>query len=193
MEQTLNEAVLQGFDARLCPDPVPDGMAFVMPYIGGSSASHVWTGAELARVAHLPRLPIWVPTPGTDNPRQAALGAVSVMRSLGIPPGPRLCHEQCALLWDMETGTEPDPRWYNTAADVLWSHGYANVGYASPDVAAHLPIRSGLIVARPGTPPAVGPMAGEIGTQYRWGERTPGGTIDLDVLRESALRLLWLP
>lgn len=193
MELITDEGVLQVWDAAHCPDPIPDGFAACLVYVGGTSAAHVWDDAELARVAHLPRLPVWVPTPGHDNPRQVAIEAAHRLAHLGVPDHPDACGNRPALLWDMETGKEPDPSWYDHAANALWHRGYANLGYASPNVARALPIRSGIVVARPDTQPVIGPLRGELGTQYSWGFRTPGGTIDRSVFRESALGRFWMP
>lgn len=193
MEQIINEPTAEGWDSAFCPDPAPTGYDWAEVYIGGSSATHRWDDQELARVEHMPRLPVWVPTPGYESPRQVALQAAARMRALGIVEGPGSCGEHPCLMWDIETGKFPDPDWYNTAADVLWSQGYGNIGYGSLSTCQQLPVRSGLIIALPGTPPVVDTLPGQVGTQYRWGVPVQGGKIDQDVLRASAMKLLWQP
>lgn len=193
MEQIADEAVVPVFDGMHCPDPVPPGFAGCLVYIGGSSAAHVWDDQELARVAHLPRLPVWVPTPGQDNPRQAARMAADRLRTLGVPDREDACGRRPALLWDMETGREPDPGWYSIAADYLWHCGYANLGYASLNVARALPTRSGIVLALPDGKPELTGLTGEVGHQYAFDLRMPGGTIDSSVFRASTLAHFWLP
>lgn len=193
MESPLNEGTVQVWDRATCPDPLPDGYAACMPYIGGSSASHVWDATELARVEHLPRLPIWVPTPGQENPRQVAMQAVHRLHQLGVPAVADSCGRRPALLWDMETGRDTDAPWLNIAADYLHAHGYLNLVYASLDVITLLPSRSGRILARPDGINRLTGLPDEVGKQYRWGVPTPGGTIDATVLRETALQMFWQP
>src|SRR5229473_2127120 len=130
------------FDAAFCPDPVPAGFACCMVYAGGSSALHPWTQRELSLVQHLPRLPVWVPTPGLDNPRQSALGLVAWLTAHKVPQtAPN--GEHTLIMWDLETGREPYPRWVNIAADVLRAHGYFNLIYGSTSVLFGQPARSG--------------------------------------------------
>src|SRR5215470_12120305 len=73
------------FDAAHCPDPVPTGYDVAAVYAGGSSATHAWSQAELDRVAHLLRLPVWVPTPGHENPEHVAGEFVVWLREHGVP------------------------------------------------------------------------------------------------------------
>src|SRR5258708_8027882 len=117
------------FDAAFCPAPVPAGFPACMVYAGGSSASHPWTARELALVAHLPRLPVWVPTPGTDNPRQAGLTFVAWLAANKVPAvAPK--GEHTPGMWDLETGRVPYPRWGNNPCKVLKAHRYFNPNYA---------------------------------------------------------------
>jgi len=186
-----------GFDAEFCPDPVPSGYSWCMVYAGGSSAAHVWTAAELARVAHLPRLPVLVPTPGVDVPETAAAEFLDWLQAEQVSPGNQFGVRQL-VLWDLETGKAggDDPGWYKTAANLLAARGYDNASYGSVDTlfgAQPLPIRSGFVVADWTGTPHLYQAAGVLGTQYATDVETSGGAIDISVLSSAAMGQLWRP
>jgi hypothetical protein len=183
----------RGFDSAFCPDPVPDGYRWCMAYAGGSSALHAWTAAELRRTRHLPRLAAWVPTPGSDNPRQAAIGFRQWLGDHGVPPAHENGGKHVRVLWDLETGVEPDPRWVNIACGHLHSAGYFNWIYGSPGWIFGQPQRAGYLVADPDGQATLYPHTGVIGKQYKWNIRVPGGVIDEDVLLASLVPRLWQP
>lgn len=193
MESAINEGTVQVWDRSHCPDPLPDGYGACGVYIGGSSASHAWTDAELARVAHLPRLPIWVPTPGLENPRQVAMQALRRLRDLNVPPVTGVCGQRQVLVWDMETGRDTDAGWLDIAANYLHAHGYLNWVYASLSVITLLPSRAGRWLALPDGLNRLTGLGDEVGKQYRWAVATPGGTIDASVFRETSLAHFWQP
>lgn len=193
MESAINEQTVQVWDRAHCPSPLPDGYGACGVYIGGSSATHIWDDAELASVAHLPRLPIWVPTPGHENPRQVAMQAVSRLRELGVPSVADDCGRRPAMVWDMETGRDTDGAWLDIAANYLHAHGYLNLVYASLSVITLLPSRAGRWLALPDGLNRLTGLPDELGKQYRWAVPTPGGTIDASVFRLSALGMFWQP
>jgi hypothetical protein len=182
-----------GWDAAFCPDPAPkviDGQAqsYGGFYLGGSSAFRVWTDVERRRLAGsgLRGMPIWVPTPGWDNPRQVALQAANALRVVGVPA---FASPWRVLMWDFETGVEPDPAWFSVAHDTLVGRGYASLVYGSP-------VGSGLFSYQPGTGymvadwdgvPELYPHPHVAGKQYRAGVAVPGGEVDLDVVAGTVL------
>lgn len=181
------------FDASHCPSPVPQGYAACMGYAGGSSAAHEWTPDEWARVAHLPRLPVWVPTPGRDNPRQAALAFARRLTELGVPRADQQGGRHVRCLWDMETGTEPDPGWLDIAADVLHARGYFSLSYGSTSWAFGQTRRAGYFPADPTGVPHLYDHDNVVGTQFRWGVLTDGGIIDESLITTDLLPNLWMP
>lgn len=193
MQPDLAADLVIVWDAEFCPDPIPDNLAACMIYIGGSSAAHVWDADELARVAHLPRLPIWVPTPGQENPRHVAALADRRMTELGIPRGLTGDGDKAGLMWDMETGKEPDPRWLELAADRLTRRGRANLPYGSPDTVFAYEDRAGYVVATDSGAPNPYPHPDVLGTQYAFDVPTPGGLVDLSVFTKDSLRYFWQP
>lgn len=186
-----------GWDAAFCPDPPPIMINAVKQsyagfYIGGSSAFHVWTGDERLRLDEagetdgLLVMPIWVPTPGHENPRQAGLEAASVMAELGFPAYAKPWR---VLMWDFETGIEPDPPWQKIACDTLASRGYGSLIYGSVDgsgLFSYQP-RSGYMVARYDGRAQLYPHADTVGKQYQAGVAVPGGTVDLNVVDAAVL------
>jgi hypothetical protein len=177
-------ATALGFDAAECPDPVPqeiNGMrvAWCEVYIGGSSAFRTWTDAEIARVAHLPKLPVWVPTPGSDNPRQAAGACLTALRAHGVPA---FASPYRAVMVDLETGIEPDPGWLGLFRDRILAGGYDTMPYGSTAWIFGYPKYTGYIVADYTGKPVLYPHPGVAGTQYAAEVPVPGGTVDLDVL-----------
>jgi hypothetical protein len=182
-----------GFDAARCPDPVPSGYKWCMVYAGGSSATHAWDAAELARVEHLPRLPVWVPTPGTDDPVASARGFLAWLQAHGVPSILDAPHRPVHVLTDLETGTLPDPKWVNAYCDVLAAAGYWNLLYGSLSTILAQPRRSGYVTADWTGQPHLTQHAGVRGTQFRNDVRVPGGTIDLSVLDALVADQLWMP
>jgi hypothetical protein len=182
-----------GWDAAFCPDPPPaeiggHRMSYGGFYLGGSSAFHVWTDQERRRLAAsgLRCMPIWVPTPGFENPRQVALAAAAALRAVGVP------HHATpwrVLMWDLETGKEPDPPWLNIAADTLASRGFGSLVYGSPGGSGLFSYaqRSGYMVASFDGVPELYPHPHVVGKQYTANQAVPGGEVDLDVVSSSLL------
>ena len=175
----MNEAF--GWDAAFCPDPPPleaggKPMTFNEIYIGGSSAFHVWTAAEVERLdgLGLVQLPVWVPTPGADNPRQAALQAASILHDLGVPA---YASPWRVLMWDLETGSPAIyGSWLTAAADTLASRGYGSLSYADlANGVLSLPQRTGRIVAHWDGQPVL--ESGQLGHQYQPGVSVPGAEL----------------
>jgi hypothetical protein len=181
-----------GFDAAFCPDPVPASIGgevvrWCEVYIGGSSAFHVWDEAERDRVDHLPKLPVWVPTPGLDNPGQSAAACLARLRALGVPPQARPYR---AVLVDLETGTaanRADPAWLAAFRGRILAGGYDTMVYASMSVVFGYPAYTGRLGACWDGAQAF-TCNGEhlpgsvVGKQYVAEAHVPGGFVDLDVL-----------
>jgi len=184
--------VAPGFDAAHCPDPVPAGYEWCMVYAGGSSATHAWDAAELALVAKLPRLPVWVPTPGTDDPVTAGNAFLRWLTVHNVPKtNARSDHTR--VMWDMETGQEPDPAWLNKAAGVTAAAGYRNLVYGSISTLFGQPARSGYVVANPTGVLHLYQHPNVVATQYAFDVKTPGGEIDQDVAVVDLVRQMWQP
>ena len=186
-------ALVHGWDAAECPDPVPAqiggrDIAYAAGYLGGSSAFRAWTTPEWQRASAAYRhvMPIWVPTPGVDNPRQAGLAAVAALRAHGVPENARPWR---VLMWDLETGIEPSPGWLTTAANTIEAHGYASLVYGSPEGSHVLsyPRRTGYVVADYDERPTLYPAPGVVAKQYQPNVAVPGGVVDLDVMEETML------
>jgi hypothetical protein len=185
--------LVNGWDAAFCPDPVPTEingrrMAYAGFYLGGSSAFRTWPDGERRRLAasRLRAMPIWVPTPGHENPRQVALQAADALKAAGIPAHASPFR---ALMWDLETGIEPDSQWLTVAANTLAAYGYDNLVYGSPDGSGIFsePARLGYIVAFYDGRPSLYPHPGAVGKQYQANVSVPGGQVDLNVLESSIL------
>ena len=131
-------------------------------------------------------MPIWVPTPGHENPRQVALQAAAALKAAGIPPHATPFR---ALMWDLETGIEPASQWLTVAANTLASYGYDNLVYGSPDGSQIFsePARLGYIVAFYDGRPSPYPHPGAVGKQYQANVSVPGGQVDLNVLESSIM------
>jgi hypothetical protein len=191
-----------GWDAAPVPDPAPDqddqvpgapaGTTFQWceVYIGGSSAFHVWTQTERNRVDDLPKLPVWVPTPGFDNPRQSALACVASLHAAGVPA---YATPWRAVMIDLETGKEPDQPWLAGFQAVTVQHGYDIWPYGSTSWIFGYADYSGLLVAQYDGSADLDalrrahPGRHIVGKQYRAGVGVPGGVVDLDVLDAAAL------
>lgn len=184
---------VKGFDAATCPDPVPPGYEWCMIYAGGSSASdpNGWPDDALARVAHLPRLVVWVPTPGIDNPRTAARQFLAWLHRRGVPTDPK--GKRTLLMVDEETGRLPNPTWTNAFCGRLALAGYDNLPYGSLSTIFGEPARSGYVVANPTGQPHMYPHAQVAGTQYAFDVGVPGGVVDETLLRRDLLGQLWQP
>jgi hypothetical protein len=191
--------IVPGWDAAFYPASLPPG-DWCEAYIGGSSALRRsgQSCAELLRAARIPKLPVWVPTPGVDNPRQSALACVGALKAFGVPA---YATPWRAVLWDLETGTEPDPAWFAAAHAVVMAHGYDTMSYGSVAWAFGEPNYAGMVIARYDGQPelatlqAAHPGAAIVGKQYRAGVSVPGGTIDLDVIEAAVMPHLglWRP
>jgi len=181
------------FDAEFCPDPVPVGYDAALVYAGGSSAAHAWDTAELARVAHLPRLPTWVPTPGVDDPVAAAEAFIGWLAEHEVAAVNPVNGVHQLVMWDMETGQDSNHRWLKAAADRMAKSGYFNLVYGSISTLFALPARSGYMVANPTgvehmyLRPEVG------GTQYTFNKPTSGGKIDMWALMRELVHQFWQP
>ena len=185
--------LVNGWDAAYCPDPVPTNingrrMSYAGFYLGGSSAFRAWADDERRRLAasRLRAMPIWVPTPGSDNPRQVALQAAAALKAVGIPAHATPFR---ALMWDLETGVEPAPQFVTVAANTLASQGYDSLLYGSPGGSQIFsePPRLGYIVAFYDGVPSLYPHPGVVGKQYQANVSVPGGQVDLNVLESSIL------
>lgn len=185
--------VVSAFDAAYCPDPVPPGYGACLVYAGGSSATHAWDDAELARVAHLPRLPTWVPTPGHEGPLAAAEALLAWLAAHKVPPVDPRTGQHTHVLWDMETGKEPDAPWLNAAADRVAKDGYWNLVYGSLSTLFGQPSRDGYCVANPTGQPHMFMRPHVKMTQYAFDVAVPGGTIDQSLITAELARQLWLP
>jgi hypothetical protein len=192
-EMSYAGLLVNGWDAAFCPDPVPTEingrrMSYAGFYLGGSSAFRTWSDDERQQLSAsgLQAMPIWVPTPGFENPRQVALQASAALKAVGIPP---YAKPYRALMWDLETGIEPDSQWMTVAANTLVSHGYDSLVYGSPDGSQIFsePQRLGYIVAYYDGRPSLYPHPGAVGKQYQANVSVPGGEVDLDVLEGSIL------
>ncbi len=199
----MTTTLAHGWDAAFCPDPAPDqddGFLWCEVYIGGSSATRRdgWDATEILRVADLRKMPVWVPTPGVDNPRQTALSCLAALRRYGVPAYDTPWR---AVLWDLETGTEPDPAWFSVVRATMEANGYGTMSYGSVGWAFGEPNFMGLVVAKwDGNPEldllrAAHPGHLIVGKQYRAGVSGPGGVVDLDVLDAAVLPHLgqWTP
>lgn len=185
--------VLPVFDAEHCPDPLPADFRACLVYAGGSSAAHAWDQAELDRVAHLPRLPVWVPTPGHDAPLAAADQFLAWLAAHNVPSTGQNGGQPVHVMWDMETGQEPDAHWLNRAADRLAEHGYWNLVYGSTSTLFGQPARDGYIVANPTGAPHMFAHPQVKGTQYAFNVKTAGGAIDESLFTVELVHQLWMP
>jgi hypothetical protein len=198
-------ALAYGWDAAYCPNPVPPSIsghetAWCEVYVGGSSATrrHGWGLAELARVNHLPKLPVWVPTPGVDNPRQSALACRAALAAFRVPA---YASPWRWVLVDLETGAaknQADAGWLAVFRGTLEAGGFDTVSYASAGWVCGYPAYSGRLAACWDGDPDLSRCNGELapcafaGKQYAAGVQTSGGTVDLDVIGEQYLPHLGL-
>lgn len=194
-----------GFDAAFCPNPVPssiDGLevAWCEVYIGGSSATRPrgWSAAELVRVEHLAKLPVWVPTPGADNPTQSARSALSALRAFRVPA---FASPWRALLVDLETGlaaTSADQAWLAAFRARIEAAGYDTMPYASVSRLCGYQAYTGRLGACWDGSQDLTRCNGElvpcalVGKQYAAEVQLAGGAVDLDVLEARMLPHLGL-
>jgi hypothetical protein len=194
-----------GFDAAFCPNPVPleiggQPIGWCEVYIGGSSAErrNGWSAAELVRVEHMAKLPVWVPTAGVDNPNQAGSACVSALRAFRVPA---FATPWRWVLVDLETGAaanQADPAWLAPFRARLEAAGYDTVTYASMSRVCGYPAYSGRLGACWDGVPDLATCAGEhvpcslVGKQYAAEVHTPGGPVDLDVIADIYLPHLGL-
>lgn len=181
------------FDAEFCPDPIPAGYDAALVYAGGSSAAHPWEPAELALVAHLPRLPTWVPTAGTDDPQAAAEAFLAWLSDHGVPAVNPVTGAHQLVMWDAETGQDMNHRWFKQACDHMSSAGYFNLVYGSISTLFALPARSGYMVANPTGAPHMYLRPEVAGTQYTFNKPTQGGKIDQWALVREIVHQFWQP
>jgi hypothetical protein len=164
-----------------------------MVYIGGTSATRAWDGAEIARVAHMPKLPVWVPTPGIDNPRQAGQACVAALKARGITPVNGQGQRQWVLV-DLETGREPAAAWLKVFVRPVFQAGYSIPRYGSVD-GSHIfdyePGTVGYWVAFYNFKPELYNHANVIATQFADQVQTPGGVVDQSVMVPAGLKNLW--
>jgi len=190
-----------GWDAAYCPNPIPthygtQPLEWCEVYIGGSSATrqHGWSAAELVRVEHMPKLPVWVPTPGWDNPRQSALACVAALAAFRVPA---FATPWRAVLIDLETGAAKppgaDPSWLQHFQSVIVTRGYDTMAYASTSVVGAYPVYTGRIGACPDDDENLSKCYGKdvtvglAGKQFAW-----LGAYDLDVLGSQVMPHLGL-
>lgn len=187
--------LIKGWDAAFCPNPLPDTLNFGEwneVYIGGSSAlrRQGWGLSEMQLVANRKCLPVYVPTPGFDNPRQAALDCIQQLRRYHVPA---YATPWRVVMWDMETGIEPDAAWFTVVHSVMIANGYGTSSYGSRSWAFGEPNYMGLIIADyDGNPDFSAlqqqhPGALIVGKQYAAGINIPGGQIDLDAITSGFL------
>lgn len=181
------------FDAETCPDPIPPGYVGCMVYAGGSSAAHAWEQAELDRVAHMPRLPVWVPTPGRDDPAAAAAELLAWLKGHGVEPVNPRNGQRVHVMWDMETGKEPDAAWLDQAASHVAAGGYWNWVYGSISTLFGQPARDGYVVANPTGQIHMYLHPQAVATQFQFEVAVSGGTIDRSAFTRAALGSFWLP
>lgn len=196
---TINEAAVlrttPGWDAAFCPNPIPDDPEFGPwneVYIGGSSATrrNGWNATEMSLVRGRKCLPVYVPTPGVDNPRQAALDAIAQLHRYHVPAN---ANPWRALMWDMETGILPDPAWFSIVHSVMEAHGYGTISYGSKAWVFGEPNYMGMIVASPdGNPDFTAlqqqhPQALIVGKQYLFNANDCSGPVDLNNVLTSLL------
>jgi len=176
------DVTFPGWDSAYIPrPPLPPGYAGV--YVGGSNAFRVAPDDELRRVAAGLVLPIWVPSPWLDNPRQVAFQVAARLEQLGIP---RYARPYRAVMIDLETWG--DPTWLEAFAARFISQGYDTIPYGSPSSIFSQPHRLGYAVASPTGNPHMYPHPNVIITQYAWDVRAADGT-----LYDANLAVSWLP
>ena len=183
---------VQSFDAAHCPDPAPTGYEGALVYAGGSSATHAWTAEEIARAAGVVKwlLPVWVPTPGTDDPVTAGRDFVAWLKAHNVPTSTEAEH-QVHLLWDLETGKEPDAAWADQACRVTTKAGWNNLIYGSLSVIFQQPVRNGYFVADPTGQPHMYHHQDVKATQYAFNVKVRGGVIDQSLVSVELANQMW--
>lgn len=190
---TGDVATIEAFDAEVCPETIPAWAFAAFFYAGGSSAAQVWDQDERQRIMHLHKGPIWVPTPGRDDPRKVASDAATELARLGLPQIGDQGADGCVLFWDLETGREPDPEWYTVAADRLHRRGYHSGAYGSLGYLFHYQARAGFWAADPTGQPHLTDHPNVVAEQYAWNVSVPGGRVNRDLIARSLLPNLWQP
>lgn len=183
--------VVDGWDSETCPGQLPEGYQMAFIYAGGSSAAHAWTDEEIDRVKHLPLLPIWVPTPGTDSPVEAAQEFIAWLKDHKVPAIVPTSGQHQHVMWDMETGKEPDAKWLREAADEMQAASFWNLVYGSTSTLFGQPERDGYMVANPTNEPHLFLRPGVRATQ--WGFNQPSGESKIDtwLLAKDLLGCCW--
>jgi len=180
------------FDAEHCPDPAPAGYEGCLVYAGGSSAAHAWDLDEIRRAKSVVKrmLPVWVPTPGSDNPVKAGQDFVAWLKAHNVPTSKEAGYP-VHLMWDAETGKEPDPGWLDIACQVTSAAGWWNLIYGSLSVIFFQPPRDGYVVANPTGQPHMYPHQMVKATQYAFNVPVTGGTIDQSLVSVELAGQLW--
>lgn len=194
-----------GFDAAFCPNPVPasiDGLPveWCEVYIGGSSAErrNGWSAAELVRVEHLPKLPVWVPTPGADNPNQSASACLNALRAFRVPA---FASPWRAVMVDLETGAaahSADQAWLAQFRARIEAGGFDTMPYASVSLVCGYQPYIGRLGACWDGSQDLGRCGAElvpcalVGKQYAAEVPLGGGPVDLDVLEAGFMPHLGL-
>jgi len=183
---------VQSFDAEHCPDPAPTGYEGALVYAGGSSAAHAWTDKEIARAAAVVKwlLPVWVPTPGTDDPVKVGKEFVAWLTAHKVPTS-TVAEHPVHLVWDLETGKEPDAAWADQACRVTTNAGWYNLIYGSLNVIFHQPVRDGYFVANPTGQPHMYDHRDVKATQYAFDVKVPGGVIDQSLVSVELANQMW--
>jgi hypothetical protein len=146
------------------------------------------------RVEHLPKLPVWVPTPGYENPRQSALACVAALAAFRVPA---YAAPWRAVLVDLETGAArppgSDPSWLEQFRAVIMGKGYDTMTYASMSVVGDYPVYTGRIGACPDGHADMSRCYGEhvtvgiVGKQFAWLR-----SYDVDVIEPQVMPHLGL-
>jgi hypothetical protein len=183
---------VQSFDAAHCPNPAPKGYEGALVYAGGSSATHAWTGAEIARARKVVTwlLPVWVPTPGTDDPVKAGQQFVAWLTAHKVRTSQQAGHP-VHLMWDLETGKEPDAAWADQACRVTANAGWYNLIYGSLNVIFRQPVRHGYFVANPTGQPHMYDHQDVKATQYALNVKLAGGVIDQSLVSVELANQMW--
>jgi hypothetical protein len=160
------------FDCAYLPDEVPGGFDAAAFYFGGD-ALHVWPKADVDRVAHLHRLPIWVRSNPVDRAQgvQDGHNALAALHALGVP-----AHHGIAVALDLETATCPD--YVDGFNSVMEWAGFGTMPYGSLDSIFGNPVCAGYWTADPNGVPHITDHPHVPATQYLWNKQEPGGKVN---------------